>query len=343
MFDLTVFMNTIISPRQTSPQAWRSVLAPQARALSWSGENTDPLGAASDLFVARSDAATSSSSLGINLTLRDARCRQHHIAKSADRPQRVNIEIDIFMCITIAIDSPVSPSNMPVLGRTLRSHTPAAALTVLLFGLLASSAAFAQGVGTLMVRVGATKVVPRVTSDDLTPAPVAGVKADLESNTQPSVSITYMLTDNISIDVPIAVPFKINVIGAGIASGAGRLGDVRGAPVTVLGQYRFRPAQAAFRPYVGAGLTYAKFYGAHSADTLNALTGGTPTTPTMFSIDSKFAATVQLGGTYAVGRWFADANLTRTYLRSRATFSTGQTLEARLDPMTFAVSVGYLF
>ena len=211
-------------------------------------------------------------------------------------------------------------------------------------GVLVQTDAAAQSAGTYMVRLGATKVVPHVTSDDLTPAPIPGIKADLESNTKPSGGLTYMVTDNIALDVPISVPFRVNVVGAGVISGVGKLGDFRGAPVTLLGQYRFLPAQAPIRPYVGVGLTYAKFYGTRSTDTLNGLTGGTPSNPTTFSIASKFAGTIQAGASFAFwDRWFIDGNLTRTFLKTHATFSTGQTLEARLDPMTYQLAVGYRF
>jgi outer membrane protein len=111
-----------------------------------------------------------------------------------------------------------------------------------------------------------------------------------------------------------------------------------------MGQYRFLDANAALRPYVGAGVTYAKFYKARSTAALSGLTGGTPDNPTTLSIKSKFAATIELGATYTFNdRWFVDATLLHTFLKTRATLSTGQTLDMKLDPDTFALAVGYKF
>jgi outer membrane protein len=101
---------------------------------------------------------------------------------------------------------------------------------------------------------------------------------------------------------------------------------------------------STIRPYVGAGLTYAKFYGARSTSTLTAISGGTPANPTTLEVDSKWAATVQLGATMQMGGgWFLDACYTYTPLSTRTTLSTGQTLDAKLDPSSVSLAVGVKF
>lgn len=210
--------------------------------------------------------------------------------------------------------------------------------------LLASASAQAQSTGTLMLRAGASQIKPHVSSGDLTAPSFPGTQADIRANTQLAGGISYMLTDNVSVDVPLALPFKHEIVGAGAIAGVGKIGEVRALPITVLGQYRFMDPTSAFRPYLGAGITYAKFYKAKSTAALSALTGGTPSNPTTISVKSKFAATVQLGGTYAfTERWFLDANVTRTFLKTRTSLSTGQTLDAKIDPDSFSLSIGYLF
>jgi outer membrane protein len=53
---------------------------------------------------------------------------------------------------------------------------------------------------------------------------------------------------------------------------------------------------------------------------------------------------VQLGAGYAIAPgWSVDANVTKTFLKTRTTLSTGQTLDAKLDPMSMALSIGYKF
>jgi outer membrane protein len=51
-----------------------------------------------------------------------------------------------------------------------------------------------------------------------------------------------------------------------------------------------------------------------------------------------------VGATYAFNeRWFLDATVLHTFLKTTTTLSTGQTLDTKLDPTTLALSVGYRF
>jgi outer membrane protein len=210
--------------------------------------------------------------------------------------------------------------------------------------LAAAGTAQAQSAGSIIVRAGATQIKPDVTSGDLSAPSFAGTKADIKANTQPTAGITYMLTDSISLDLPLAAGFKHDIVGAGAIAGVGKIADVKALPITLLGQYRLFGAKDEFRPYVGVGPTYAKFYKARSTAVLTALTGGTPANPTTVSVQSKWAATVQLGAGYAIAPgWSVDANVTKTFLKTRTTLSTGQTLDAKLDPMSMALSIGYKF
>lgn len=204
--------------------------------------------------------------------------------------------------------------------------------------------ASAQSAGSVLVRLGATQIKPNVDSGDLSPPSLAGTKASIRSDTQLSGGLTYMVTDNVSIDLPIALPFKHELDGDGAINGVGKIGEVKALPITLLGQYRFLDAKSAFRPYVGAGLTYAKFFKAQSTSALSGLTGGSPTSPTTLSVKSKLAATVQAGMSFVVSdRWSVDANVTHTFLKTRATLSTGQTLDMKVNPDSFSLAVGYAF
>jgi len=220
----------------------------------------------------------------------------------------------------------------------------AVAATAALAALLAPTAAQAQSAGTLLVRVGATQIKPNVSSGDLTAPSFVGTQVDVRSDTQFAGGVSYMLTDSLSIDVPLATPFKHDIVGAGAIAGVGKIGEVRALPMTLLGQYRFLDAKSAFRPYLGAGVTYAKFYKARSTAALSALTGGTPSNPTTIEVKSKFAATLQLGATYAFSdRWFVEADLKHTFLKTRTTLSTGQTIDTKLDPDSYSIAIGYSF
>ncbi len=225
-----------------------------------------------------------------------------------------------------------------------------AAATLLCMGGMAS----AQSAGTWMLRAGATQVVPSNPSGDLSapsfvtldPASGArggGSKTHTASATQLGGGITYMYTDNLSVDVPLALPFRHKLYGAGSIEGVGQIGEVQSLPVTVLLQYRFLEASSRLRPYVGLGATYAYFFNEQGSGTLTAMTnpGGTPT---KVSVASKFAPTAQIGATLAIdAKWFADVFYSKTKLTATTSLSTGQKVDAALDPTSYGVAVGYKF
>ena len=217
------------------------------------------------------------------------------------------------------------------------------ALLALLASAVAGSAAHAQSAGTWSVRGGVTNISPHVTSGNLSAPSLPASKTDVKSASQVSAGVTYMYTDNFAVDLPLALPFRHDLVGAGAIAGVGKIGDVKVLPITVFGQYRFLAAQAQFRPYVGLGLTYANFFGERGSGTLTGLTnpGGTPTRP---SIDDRWGLTPQLGLVGRINeRWFFDVSVAKTYIKTRNTLSTGQTLDFKLDPVSVSLGVGMRF
>jgi outer membrane protein len=209
---------------------------------------------------------------------------------------------------------------------------------------LLATAAQAQTAGTLMARLGAAQIKPVVSSGNLSAPSFVGTQADVKADTQPLGGLTYMVSDNVAIDVPLSLGFKHDIVGAGAIAGVGKIGEVKALPITLLVQYRLFGASSGFRPYVGAGPTYAKFYKARSTAALSGLTGGSVANPTTMSIDSKFTFSVQAGVSYMfTPNLFVDATVVKTPLKTRNTLSTGQTLDIKLDPLTTAVALGYKF
>ena len=207
--------------------------------------------------------------------------------------------------------------------------------------LFAATGAQAQQAGSWLARIGATNINPHVSSGDLTAPSLPSTKVDVDDNTQLSGGITYMVTDNWAVDVPLAAPFHHNFVGASSIAGAGKLGDVRALPITAFAQYRFGVASAQLRPYLGAGLTYAKFYRERSTGVLSSLTGGSPTT---FSVDSKLGLTLQAGGIFNINeKVFVDAMVAKTFLKTTTHLSTGQSIDTKLDPLTLSIGLGMRF
>ncbi len=210
--------------------------------------------------------------------------------------------------------------------------------------LAACGLASAQSAGSWLARVGVTHLAPDVNSGNLSAPSFPNTKVDAKSNTQLGGGITYMLTDNLAVDVPLATPFKHDLTGDGAIAGVGKLGSTKAIPATLMMQYRFNEANAAFRPYVGLGVTYAYFYDEKTTATLNGLTGGTLANPTTAKVDNKFGALAQLGFVYNFNeRWFVDASYSKSFLKTKIHLSSGQSINVKLDPNVFALAVGYRF
>ncbi len=209
--------------------------------------------------------------------------------------------------------------------------------------LLAAPGAAAQSKGEWLGKVGINKITPHVESGDITAPAKPGIKADVGSDTKPIFTIGYMLTDNVSTELMLGVPYKHDMYGAGTIDGTGKLGTAEALPPTLFLQYRMFEPNAVVRPYVGLGYTYAYFRKETGSAQLTAVlnTGGTPST---YSLDAKHAASLALGTTVKItDRMFADVNVVKTKLKTTAHFSTGQTLDIKLDPLAVSLSVGYRF
>jgi hypothetical protein len=85
----------------------------------------------------------------------------------------------------------------------------------------------AQTAGSILVRAGATTITPNVSSGDLTPPSLVGTKSSIGSSTRLSGGITYMVDDNIALDLPVAIPFEHDISGDGAILGVGKIGTVK--------------------------------------------------------------------------------------------------------------------
>jgi outer membrane protein len=210
--------------------------------------------------------------------------------------------------------------------------------------LTAAGGAAAQSKGQFAVSVGVNQITPKVKSGAVTAPALPNSLADVGKDTQPVVIVNYGVTDNITTEFAIGTPYKHKISGAGSLQGTRELGTVQALPPTAFVQYRFFEPTAFIRPYVGVGVTYAYFFKETGSFRLTALTNPGGDRGTTFSIDNKLTVSAQIGATANVGeRFFVNAALVKTRLRTDVHYSTGQTQHMRLDPNAVAVTVGYRF
>lgn len=224
----------------------------------------------------------------------------------------------------------------------MKKHSIASAL-VATVALCGAGAAQAQVAGQVMVKLGWNKIMPKVRSTELSAPSLPGSTIDIKSASALFFTATYMITDDISVEALGGLPYKHDIIGTGSVQGVGKIGSIHQISPTVLLQYRFMPADAPFRPYVGAGPTFAKFYGSKGSASLTAVTnpGGPPTT---IGGDTEWGVTTEVGMNYKIDKhWFVDAAVLKTFINTKAQLSTGQTTKARLNPVAINASIGYAF
>jgi len=209
--------------------------------------------------------------------------------------------------------------------------------------LVAATAAHAQSAGSVSVSVGVNNIAPKVSSGDLSAPSLPGTQIDVKDATAAFATVTYMLTDNVAVQTFLGGPYRHDIVGAGSIAGVGKIGEVRQISPTVMAQYRFFDAKSMFRPYVGLGVTYAYFFKEQGSGTLTALTNpGGP--PTQVDADNAWGLSPQLGAIVAFNdRWFADLTVIKTFLKNTTHLSTGQSIEAKLNPLTFGLTLGYRF
>jgi outer membrane protein len=206
-----------------------------------------------------------------------------------------------------------------------------------------ASTAAAQSAGQFTAKVGVGKITPKVDSGNVSAPALPGSKVDVGADTKPVLIFAYGITDNISTELALGVPYEHKLYGAGAIAGTGQLGTVQALPPSLFIQYRFFQPETMVRPFVGLGATYAYFRKETGSGQLTSLlnTGGPGTT---FSIDPKLAATMQVGVAVNLNpRWFVDLTVNKTYLKVKTHYSTGQTQDVTLDPLAVVLAVGYKF
>ena len=191
-----------------------------------------------------------------------------------------------------------------------------------------------------IVRGGIASVNPNVDSGELNTVPNG--KVDVDSNSQLGLSFTYMVAENVGIEVLAATPFKHTLQGKGTIAALDDIAEVKHLPPTVSVQYYPMPSQSAFQPYAGIGLNYTFFF---SED----LKGASDAAFEDLKLDSSLGLSGQLGFDYKIDQnwslnaavWYMDINTTAEF-KTRSD-GTKNKIDVELDPWVYMAGVSYRF
>lgn len=191
------------------------------------------------------------------------------------------------------------------------------ATALLVIGLTGGAAHAAQGDW-----LGRTRVI-NINPD----ASSSALNLDVDTRTTLELDFTRFLTGNLALELILATK-KHEVTAGGVP-----VGTVKHLPPTLMLQYHFAP-DGGFRPYVGAGINYTRFYDVN-------LGGGTLTVDS-----SSWGGALQAGFDIPLNKTFflnLDVKKIRidTDVKVAATGATAANL--KINPVLFGVGVGMKF
>ena len=205
---------------------------------------------------------------------------------------------------------------------------------------LAVAAPFAQAheAGDIILRAGVATVAPQEDSSTVSTTatgPIAGTAATLDNDSQLGLTATYMVTNNVGVELLAATPFQHNI---GVKGVAADFAETKHLPPTLSLQYFPMDAGSKFQPYVGVGLNYTTFFQeeTHVAGFSS------------LELDDSFGLALQAGFDYMLtdnillnaAVWKIDIDTTAT---AQHTTLGKVKVDVDVDPYAYMVGVGYKF
>lgn len=195
-----------------------------------------------------------------------------------------------------------------------------------------SGMAAAHNAGEFFIRAGTATMRPDAGSDDV----LTLGSLSVNNNTQLGLTLNYMATDNIGVELLAATPFSHQV---GLAGGT--IATVHHLPPTLMAQWYFGNAQSTIRPYLGIGVNYTTFFDQQFNSSVSALKLNN------LHLDDSWGVAGQAGVDYLINKnwllnmsvWYVDINTKVHFNRD----TTPVTVKTRLDPWVFMLSAGYRF
>lgn len=184
-------------------------------------------------------------------------------------------------------------------------------------------------------RVRAVYLDPANKSDAIPALAVPSDAVHINSKVLPEFDFEYFFAPAWSSELILTYPQSQRVtVEKSALGGPAAIGTFKHLPPILTLKYNLSPG-GDFRPYVGAGVNFTLLSDVRLA---------VPTAPPMALELSRFSVgpAVQGGFDYKVAdHWFANADVKWAMLRAKLKFDSSTIATLRVDPVLFAVGVGY--
>ena len=190
-----------------------------------------------------------------------------------------------------------------------------------LLSALAVNTATAMDQGDWLLRFGGSYVDPKSNNSEI---------VDVDSAASFTFNFSYMMTDNLAVELLAAWPFTHDIT---LKDGT-KVAKTDHLPPTLSLQYHFAP-QAKFQPYLGLGLNYTKFF---NEKTVGPLEGSS------LSLDSSFGLAGEVGADIMLNdKWFLNLSVRYINIETDATLDGGSLGKVKIDPWVYGGNIGFRF
>ncbi|GAB1269509.1 outer membrane beta-barrel protein [Aurantivibrio infirmus] len=223
--------------------------------------------------------------------------------------------------------------------------TSVAALSLIIS--ISSANVVAHEKGDLIVRAGIAKADPDSSSNNLFVQQIGSIpntNVTVDANTQLGLTLTYMLTNHLGLELLASSPFKHTATlqgGSALAlPNSLDVADVKHLPPTLSLQYFPLASANRFQPYIGVGINYTIFFSEElNSQTEAALGSGSVKLDNSLGLAFEIGADFQLSDSLSLNMsvWKADIDTT-----AKIDLDVGLNLEADIDidPMVYMIGLG---
>lgn len=158
---------------------------------------------------------------------------------------------------------------------------------------------------------------------------LAGMKTSIDSDTEPTASLEYLVTPSWGVDLLAALPYKHDIkLDGQLAASTKQLPPVLGV------NYHFLP-EAKVSPFVGVGLNYTRFFSTKGKGLLQGAS---------VKIDNSWGAAAHAGVDVQLApRWLLTADVRWIRIAGDVHVNGSKVGKATVDPWVYGVSFGYRF